>query len=268
MIPENFIFPKVMGILNVTPDSFSDGAFYFDTQMAIDHALELIDQGADIIDVGGESSRPGAENVDLEEEIERVIPIISELKSLRPSIKISVDTTKYEVARRALDLGVNIINDISGLSFDIRLCELVKNYNAGLVIMHIKGKPRTMHINPHYDNLIVEVKDFLRQKLKYAKEVGLDNVWYDVGIGFGKTADDSLNLLKNLDKFSDLEAKQLLGISRKSFIGKLLNIEHPLDRDLPTLLFHSLLLNCNIDIIRVHSIKEYIMLRNIFELLK
>lgn len=260
-------FPKIMGILNVTPDSFSDGAFYFDTQMAINHALEMIDEGADIIDIGGESTRPGSDSVDLEEEIQRVIPIVSEIKQLRPNVKISVDTTKYEVAKQALDLGADIINDVSSFSFDDRLCELVKQYNAGLVIMHSKGKPKTMQINPVYDDLIADIKFFLTEKVKFAKEVGLEDIWIDVGIGFGKTPEDNLNLLKNLDLFSDLGVKQLLGISRKSFIGKLLEIEHPLDRDLPTLLFHTMLLNCNIDIIRVHSIKEYAMLRKIHNLL-
>jgi dihydropteroate synthase len=260
-------FPKIMGILNVTPDSFSDGAFYFDTQMAINHALEMIDEGADIIDIGGESTRPGSDSVDLEEEIQRVIPIVSEIKQLRPNIKISVDTTKYEVAKQALDLGANIINDVSSFSIDERLCELVKQYNAGLVIMHSKGKPKTMQINPVYDDLIADIKCFLSEKVKFAKEVGLKDIWIDVGIGFGKTPQDNLNLLKNLDVFSDLGVKQLLGISRKSFIGKLLDIEHPLDRDLPTLLLHTILLNCNIDIIRVHSIKEYELLRKIHKML-
>lgn len=264
---KNNKFPKIMGILNVTPDSFSDGALYFNTSIAVDKALELIDEGADIIDIGGESTRPGAFSVSAEEEIERVIPVIAELKKLRPNTKLSIDTTKHEVAQQALDLGVDIINDISGLSFDEEIADLVAKYDAGLVIMHIKGKPRTMQFNVHYDNLILEIKDYLNSKIRFAQEKRINKIWFDVGIGFGKTVEDNLTLLKNLDEFQVLNAKQLLGISRKSFIGKSLGIEHPIDRDLPTLLFHSLLLNNNIDIIRVHSVKEYQQLKKIHSLL-
>lgn len=260
-------FPKLMGILNITPDSFSDGSVYYDPTTAINHALQLIDDGADIIDVGGESTRPGAEEVSENEELSRVIPVISEIKNLRPNAVLSVDTTKYEVAKQSLDLGVEIINDISGLSFDIRLAELVKSYDAGLVIMHIKGKPRIMQINPTYEDMIPEIYNYLNEKIKYTNSLGVNKLWYDVGIGFGKTAEGNVELLKNLDKFENLNAKQLLGISRKSFIGKLLGIEHPLDRDFPTLILHSLLLKNNIDIIRVHSVKEYKILKDVFKLL-
>jgi len=268
MIGSRNTFPKLMGVLNITPDSFSDGAFYFNPNSAINHALELIDEGADIIDIGGESTRPGADEVSEPEELSRVIPVVKELKKLRPNTQISIDTTKYEVAKQSLDLGVEIINDISGLNFEIRLAELAKQFDAGLVIMHIKGKPRVMQVNPTYDDLIQEIYIHLSEKIDYANSLSLNKLWYDVGIGFGKTAEDNITLLKNLDKFDNLNAKQLLGISRKSFIGKLLNVDSPLDRDLPTLLIHSLLLKNNIDIIRVHSIKEYIMLRNIFDLLQ
>jgi len=261
-------FPHIMGILNVTPDSFSDGALYFNTSYAVEKALELIDEGADIIDIGGESTRPGAIAVSIEEEIERVIPVITEIKKLRPSAKISIDTTKSQVAKQALDLGVDIINDISGLSFDEKIADLVAEYDAGLVIMHIKGKPRTMQVNPHYDDLISEVHQYLESKIKFAKEKGINKIWFDVGIGFGKTVEDNITLLKNLNKFDNLNANQLIGISRKSFIGKLLNIESPRERDLPTLLFHSLLLQNNIDTIRVHSVKEYQTLKQIYNTLK
>jgi len=262
-----YSFPKLMGILNITPDSFSDGSIYFDPNSAINHALELLDEGADIIDIGGESTRPGADEVTESEELSRIIPVISEIKKLRPNAIISVDTTKYEVAKQSLDLGVEIINDISGLSFEIRLAELVKSYKAGLVIMHIKGKPRVMQYNPTYDEMIPEIYNYLNEKIEYANSLGLNKLWYDIGIGFGKSAEGNIELLKNLDKFDSLNAKLLLGISRKSFIGKLLGIEHPLDRDLPTLLLHSLLLKNNIDIIRVHSVKEYKILKDVFKLL-
>lgn len=264
---EKIQFPKIMGIINVTPDSFSDGEMYFQHKDAVRKALELVDEGADLIDIGGESARPGSESVSLEEELNRVIPVIRTLKHNRPNIKISIDTVKYEVARQALDLGVEIINDISGLTFEPRFLDLATEYKAGLVLMHIKGKPKTMQINPQYDDLTQEIKDFLSEKVSMAKAYGIKDVWVDVGIGFGKTAEDNLQLLKHIEEFNDLGAKQLLGISRKSFIGKLLGIEKARDRDLETLLFHSLLLNKNIDTIRVHNVKEYSTLKNIYKLL-
>lgn len=261
------VFPKIMGIINVTPDSFSDGGVNFWYKDAINNALQLIDDGADIIDIGGESARPGSESISLEEEINRVIPVIKEIKRLRPSIKISIDTVKYEVAKQSLDLGVEIINDISGLSFEPRLIDLAKEYNAGLILMHIKGKPRTMQLNPTYDDLIGEIANFLHEKVNIAKNENVNDVWVDVGIGFGKTVEDNINLLRNLEKFNNLGAKQVLGISRKSFIGKLHNIERAKDRDLETLLYHSLLLSKNVDIIRVHTVKNYKTMKDIFNLL-
>ena len=262
------VFPKIMGIINVTPDSFSDGGVNFWYKDAINNALQLIDDGADIIDIGGESARPGSESISLEEEINRVIPVIKEIKRLRPSIKISIDTVKYEVAKQSLDLGVEIINDISGLSFEPRFVDLAKEYNAGLILMHIKGKPRTMQLNPTYDDLIGEISSFLQEKVNIAINKNVNYVWVDVGIGFGKTVDDNINLLRNLEKFNNLGAKQVLGISRKSFIGKLHNIEKAKDRDIETLIYHTLLLNKNVDIIRVHSVKNYKTMKDIFNLLK
>lgn len=260
-------FPKIMGIINVTPDSFSDGGVNFWYKDAISNALQLIDDGADIIDIGGESTRPGSKSISLEEELNRVIPVIKEIKRLRPNTKISIDTVKYEVAKQALDLGVEIINDISGLSFEPRLIDLAKEYNAGLILMHIKGKPRTMQLNPTYDDLIGEIANFLQEKVNIAKNKNVNDVWVDVGIGFGKTVEDNINLLRNLEKFNNLGAKQVLGISRKSFIGKLHNIERAKDRDLETLLYHSLLLSKNVDIIRVHTVKNYKTMKDIFNLL-
>lgn len=260
--------PLIMGILNVTPDSFSDGGKYYAHSLALEKAEQIIADGADIIDIGGESTRPGADEVDEAEEIKRVIPVIEEIRKTHKDITISVDTTKYEVAKLAVDAGADIINDISGLNNDIRLAELSAKYDKWLVLMHIKGKPRTMQNNPHYDNPVREIFEELKQKIEFAKSKGVKKIIADVGIGFGKTYEHNIELLKNHSEFAKLGVPLLLGISRKSFIGKMLGIKNPEKRDLPTLLIHALLISQNTDIIRVHDIKPYIELKKIFNELK
>ncbi|MFN3196416.1 MAG: dihydropteroate synthase [Chlorobiota bacterium] len=246
--------PKIMGIVNVTPNSFSDGGDYNSTSEAITHALRLIDDGADIIDIGGESTRPGSEPVQLEEEISRTIPVIKGIRENNKDITISIDTTKYEVAKQALDLGSNIINDVSALEEEPRFVELAKEYNSDLILMHKKGTPKDMQKNPSYNDVCQEVYDYLNNQAKKAE--GFDGkVIVDVGIGFGKTLDHNLNLLNNLEKFNQITGHQLLGLSRKSFIKMMYGIENPKDRDAHTAIIHSKLLNKDVEIIRVHNVK-------------
>jgi dihydropteroate synthase len=256
-------FPKIMGILNITPDSFSDGGDNYVHQYAVEKALEMIEDGADIIDIGGESTRPGAKPVSVDDELARVIPVIEKLIKAKPDAIISIDTTKYEVAKAAIEVGAKIINDVSGLEYDERLAKLAAEKNAALVIMHMKGTPRSMQKQPQYDDLVKEVGDFLQSKIGIARKTGVQDIIIDYGIGFGKTLEHNLQLLKNTEKFNFPGTKLLLGISRKSFIDKILNIPNPKDRDMPTALIHSLLLNKLIDIIRVHNVKNIMMLKKL-----
>lgn len=246
-----------MGILNVTPDSFSDGGNFLDTFQAIKQVDWMVENNVDIIDIGGESTRPNAPIVSTEEEINRVIPILKEVRKIYPNLLISIDTTKYQVAKAALDEGADIINDVSGLQFDEKIAELVAQYNASLIIMHMKGTPRNMQNNPEYENVVEEVYNFLQSQILLAQSYGVENIMVDVGIGFGKNIKHNLELLKNLEKFNDLKQPQVLGISRKSFVGKLLNIPEPKDRDTQTALLHSILVTKGIDIVRVHNV-EYL----------
>ena len=261
-------FPKLMGILNVTPDSFSDGGKFYSVNDALNHCKTMIDSGAEIIDVGGESTRPGADIISVEDELERVVPIIKEIHKSYPEVVISIDTTKFDVAKAALDSGASIINDVSGLNHDIRLLDLAIEYKAKLIIMHMKGNPRNMQIKPEYNNLIEEVYNSLKDKIDLCNKRNFFDLIIDVGIGFGKSLDHNLLLLKNLDKFNKLNAEQLLGISRKSFIGKLFNKNEAHDRDFETLLFHSLLLSANLDYIRVHNLNFINQLKKVYTYLK
>lgn len=252
---------KIMGILNVTPNSFSDGGDFNTFETAVAQSLRMLDEGADIIDVGGESTKPGSESVSLEDELSHTIPVIKSLISSNPDIVISIDTTKYEVAKQALDAGAKILNDISGLSAEPRFVDLAKEYDAELVIMHMQGTPRDMQIKPHYDDVVKEVYDYLAEKAEVAK--GLKSVFVDVGIGFGKDLNHNMTLLNNLEKFNGITGKQLLGISRKSFIKTMFGIENPKERDAHTALLHSMLLNKNVEILRVHNVK---LIREMLEL--
>ncbi len=254
---------KIMGILNITPDSFSDGGKFLSVADAMQQVELMVANNVDIIDIGGESTRPNAFAINNEAEISRVLPIIIEIKKNFPSIKLSIDTTKYEVAKAALDEGVEIINDISGLQFEPRFLELASEYDAGLVIMHIKGTPRSMQSNPMYDNVVQEVYDFLADKVALAKSYGLKRLWIDPGIGFGKTYFHNIELLKNLYKFNDLQTPMLLGLSRKSFLNNIVQEEIPENRDLATALIHSLLLSSGVDIVRVHNVMYINTLRKL-----
>jgi dihydropteroate synthase len=211
----------VMGIVNVTPDSFSDGGLFLDADAAIAHGRELLAEGADILDIGGESTRPGAEPVEPDEEIRRVVPVIEALAA--DGARISIDTTKAEVARRALAAGATIVNDVSALRFDPELAAVTAEARATCVLMHMLGEPRTMQVDPRYDEVVSDVKTFLEQRLAYAVAQGIpeDKVWLDPGIGFGKTLEHNLELIGRLDEIVAIGRPVVFGASRKSFLGKL-----------------------------------------------
>ncbi len=245
-----------MGILNVTPDSFSDGGAFFDTEPAVKQAQMMQDQGADIIDVGGESRRPGAEPVSLKQELERVIPVIEALKE-RISIPVSIDTYKATVAEKALQAGADIVNDISGLGFDPDMTQVVASSGAGLVLMHIKGEPRNMQQNAVYNNVVRDLIDFFRSRIDTALNAGIKSsqIVIDPGIGFGKTVVHNYTLIRNLLDFKILDYPILTGSSRKSFIGKVLDlpVQERLEGSLAAVT--ACILN-GTDIVRVHDVKQ------------
>jgi len=244
-----------MGVLNITPDSFSDGGLYLDPERAAARGLEMIADGADILDLGGESSRPGSDPVPWEEELSRIRPVLDRLRN-RTRALISVDTTKYEVARAALNEGADIINDISSFSLDPRLLELASETGAGFILMHMKGTPKTMQVQPSYEDVVREVRTFLEEKIAVAEAYGVsrDALALDPGIGFGKRQEDNLALLNRLDALADLDRPVLLGVSRKSFIGKILNAL-PGDRLEGTIAASIIGLVRGAHILRVHDVK-------------
>ncbi|MBW2705408.1 MAG: dihydropteroate synthase [Deltaproteobacteria bacterium] len=226
----------IMGVVNVTPDSFSDGGKFYDTNVAIAQGEKLAADGADIIDVGGESTRPFSDSVSIEEEIRRVVPVIETLAQ-RVSIPISIDTTKAEVARPALEAGASIINDVAALRFDPGLAALAIEFDTPLILMHMLGEPKSMQVAPRYDNLIEEIRRFLEDAIARAEKLGVSRskIIVDPGIGFGKTVTHNLLLLKHVQAFTSLDLPVLIGASRKAFIRKLLKQPHEEDiqPDLP-----------------------------------
>ncbi|GAB4129098.1 MAG: hypothetical protein Fur0015_02910 [Ignavibacteriales bacterium] len=252
---------QVMGILNVTPDSFSDGGLYFTKEKALEHINLMVDNGVDMIDIGGESSRPGAKNISVDEEIKRVIPVIESAKKV--PIPISIDTTKSEVAEEALKNGVKIINDISGLTFDDKMMDVILKHNAGCVIMHMKGKPDNMQDNPEYEDVITEVYDFLYKQSEVASKRGIKNIIIDPGIGFGKSVRDNFNLINRLDEFKGLGYPILIGVSRKSLIGKSLQLNIN-EREIPTVILETLAINKGAKIIRTHNVQNAVHARKLF----
>ncbi|MFH1288518.1 MAG: dihydropteroate synthase [bacterium] len=226
---KTFSFDKrcyIVGIVNVTPDSFSDGNKFSRPEIAYEHALKLIEEGADAIDIGGESTRPGSGKVSVAEEKNRILPVIKKLSG-KIKVPISVDTYKSDVARSALDEGAEIINDISGLRFDKKMPALAAKYNVPVIIMHIKGSPKNMQLNPLYNNLLAEVMDYLKTSIEIAEKAGIkkEKIIIDPGIGFGKTVEHNLELIKKLSRFKILGRPILIGTSRKSFIGKILDLD-------------------------------------------
>lgn len=246
----------IMGVLNVTPDSFSDGGRFFDVASAVAHGVQMAAEGADIIDVGGESTRPGAEPVSAEEELRRVIAVIRELRRKTEAF-ISIDTSKAEVARAALEAGAVIVNDVTGARADEAMLPLVAQRKAALVIMHMQGNPRTMQVAPHYDDVVADITDFFRQQSARALECGIHPmaVAFDPGIGFGKTLEHNLELLGNLEQLRVNDQPLVVGVSRKSFLGRL-DGSSETDRLSPTVALTSLLRARGADVFRVHDVKE------------
>jgi dihydropteroate synthase len=247
--------PLIMGVINVTPDSFADGGLYFDHQTAVNHALALAEAGADILDIGGESTRPFSEPLPLEEELRRVIPVIQEVRARTP-ILLSIDTYKSRVAQAALDAGADIINDISALRFDARMVQVARDAGVPVILMHMQGTPQNMQTNPHYDDLIGELHAFFRERLDYAQAHGLsrDLLVLDPGIGFGKTFLHNLEILNNLDAFLDLGCPLLIGPSRKAFLGHLLGGLPPAERDVATLAALAAAVPRGARLVRVHHV--------------
>jgi len=259
----------IMGILNVTPDSFSDGGLHFDKTSAVDRGLRMFDAGADIIDIGGESTRPGSEPLPLGEELRRVIPVIESL-SAKVTVPISIDTYKAEVARRALDAGASIVNDISGLRFDPGMAGVVSAYKVPVVVMHIKGSPRNMQQSPVYEDLIPEILDYLRGSIGIALEAGVseEKIIIDPGIGFGKTFDHNLEILHNLDRFALLGRPVLIGPSRKAFIGRILDNAPPQERIYGTAAAVAISIMKEANIIRVHDVMEMVQVARVADAVK
>lgn len=256
----------IMGILNVTPDSFSDGGLYYNEKKAIEHGLRLVEEGADIIDIGGESTRPGSEPVSVEEEIRRTIPIINAL-SKEINIPISIDTYKAEVARRALDAGATMVNDISGLRFDPDMPKVVAEYDVPVIIMHIKGRPKDMQLNPSYEALIPEIMDYLRISIRLAIKFGVkeERIIIDPGIGFGKTFEHNLEILNNLREFTLLERPVAIGVSRKAFIGKILGDLPPTERLEGTAASVAIAIYNGANILRVHDVREMVRVERVVD---
>ena len=243
----------IMGVLNITPDSFSDGGMYLEASKAKDKALQMVEEGADIIDIGGESSRPGSSRVSSEEEIARVIPVVKALRDIK--VPLSVDTYKSDVAGKALDEGASIINDITALNGDKRMAGIAARYRAGLILMHMKGTPYNMQDDPEYANLIGEIRSYLSAAVKKAEKAGVlpERIIIDPGIGFGKTLRHNLDILKNLDQFKELGKVILVGASRKSFIGELTGKDVK-DRTFGTIAASVFAIMKGAGILRVHDV--------------
>jgi dihydropteroate synthase len=247
----------IMGVLNVTPDSFSDGGNFFVLEKAVEHGLKMAAEGAHIIDVGGESTRPGAEAVTAEEELHRTIPVIEKLRA-KMDVPISIDTSKAEVARAAIQAGASIVNDITGGEGDKEMMPLIAQTKSAFIIMHMQGTPRTMQIQPRYADVVAEVGNFFRQQYARAIVCNIDPmaIVFDPGIGFGKTIDHNLELLAQLEQLRVHDRPLMVGVSRKSFLGKLIGSPQMEDRLAPAAALTSLLRARGADVFRVHDVGE------------
>ena len=246
----------IMGILNVTPDSFSDGGMYYDATQAIEFALQMAEEGADIIDVGGESTRPGAKTVELQKECDRILPVIEGIRT-KSDILISIDTYKSEVARQSIATGAGMVNDISGMTFDPNMVDVIKDSGLPVVIMHIKGTPKNMQKKPYYEDLMQELTEYFEERKKFARAKGIldQQIILDPGIGFGKRLQDNFQLLRELKKIVDIGFPVLIGPSKKSFIG--LTLDLPIDQRLEgTAAAVTTGILKGARIVRVHDVKE------------
>ena len=251
----NLDVPKVMGILNVTPDSFYDGGKYKTIDSALQKVGEMINNGASIIDIGGMSSRPGAEIIDVEEESKRILPILGEIARTYPEIIISIDTVHGEIAQRAIDNGASIINDISGGAIDSTIWKVAKDNNVPYILMHMKGTPNMMQSNPSYEDVVLDILKYLRDKIFELRNQGLIDIVIDPGFGFGKTINQNYKILKRLSSFKILECPILVGLSRKSMVYEFLNI-NSLEALNGTTAMHMVALQNGTKILRVHDVKE------------
>jgi len=248
----------IVGIVNVTPDSFSDGSRYLSSSSAVEHCIELLDSGADIIDIGGESTRPGAESVGAEEEIRRILPVICELRKLREDAVISVDTMKSEVAEKALSAGADIVNDVSALRNSPDMADVIAKHDAGVILMHMRGSPKTMQSDLNYRDLVVEINSFLADAIGRAVKSGINigNTVVDPGIGFGKSPEQNVRIISEIEKFRETGRPLLAGPSRKAFIGNMLGGVPASERIWGTAGAVAYLAMKKTDFIRVHDVKE------------
>lgn len=245
-----------MGVVNCTPDSFSDGGLYLQNEKAVEHALRLIEAGADIVDIGGESTRPYSDPVPVEEEIRRVVPVIKTLRQKTDKI-ISVDTQKAEVARAALIAGADLVNDVSALRADAEMASVIEEFRCAVCIMHMKGTPKDMQIDPKYRDCLAEIYSFFEERLDFVQALGIsrDKIIIDPGIGFGKRLEHNLELLANLKSFKRLRAPLLVGISRKTFLRQITGVDPPKKRDIPTLGATVWAVLQGANIVRVHNVE-------------
>jgi dihydropteroate synthase len=249
--------PVVVGILNVTPDSFSDGGDFLDPEAAAEHAAAMLDEGAEILDLGGESTRPGSDPVSQDEEIRRLIPVIERILAVRPGAVISVDTYRSGTATAALGAGARLINDVTALRGDHRMASVVKEARCPVILMHMQGEPKTMQKEPHYEDVVREVRDFLAQRAESAVAAGIgpENVIVDPGIGFGKNLGHNLDLLQNLDTIVDLGFPVLIGASRKTFIGRITGVREARERVFGTVATTVLAYERGATFFRVHDVR-------------
>lgn len=248
--------PRVMGILNVTPDSFSDGGEFDTVERAAEQTAKMVREGAAIIDVGGESTRPGSDPVSEEEELQRVIPVLERVVPQHPETVFSIDTTKYRVAKEALGCGVHLVNDVSGLRKEPRLAELCASTGAGYILMHSQGDPKTMQENPEYDDVVTDMESFFREKGKFLNSAGVSPIITDPGVGFGKKLEHNLQIINGLNRLCDVGYPLLVGASRKSMIGQILNGRPEDGRLAGTISVHLYSLIYGASILRVHDVQE------------
>jgi dihydropteroate synthase len=256
-LEQRFARPSVMGIVNATPDSFSDGGVNFRSEDAVDSARRMVDEGAAIVDVGGESTRPGSEGVALEEELRRVVPVLESLTGL----PVSIDTAKAEVARRALELGAEMVNDVTALRADAAMAEAAAEADAYVCLMHLQGEPRTMQAKPTYDDVVSDVRRFLEERVQFAVDSGIreDRICIDPGIGFGKTVEQNFELVRRLDEIADLGRPVVVGFSRKSSLGKILGNPDATTGPLSASIAAAVTAyERGATILRVHDVKEHV----------